>query len=130
MPRPTARGKRQNLFACREYMDFASKLRIGTEPKSSALKKSSFSKIEAASYTKYFYLSWNLRPLHDYCKRAWGESKNDMEAKWMDKAEKAIEAAKKMNDPRGKRQMLVIAEGDNTPAKTPPQAEVPKSRLN
>jgi hypothetical protein len=87
-------------------------------------------KIEAARYTKYFYLNWNLPPLHDCCKRAWAESKNDMEAKWMDEAEKAIEAAKKMNDPHGKRQMLVIAEAYMTLAKYARQAEPPKSQIN
>jgi hypothetical protein len=63
-------------------------------------------------------------------KRAWGESKIDMETKWMDEAEKAIEAAKKMNDPRGKKQMLVIAEAYMTLAKYARQAELSKSQLN
>ena len=53
-----------------------------------------------------------------------------MEAKWMDEAEKAIEAAKKMNDPHGKRQMLVIAEAYMTLAKYARQAEPPKSQIN
>ena len=59
-----------------------------------------------------------------------GMSKKDAETKWMGKAEEAIQAAKGLNDPQAKEQMLAIAKAYMQLAKYARQAELRKSQLN